>query len=81
MVERDDDNLVNPYGSERIKAGMDLALNMSDEEDRSRVECLKWEGVGHGIHFQKAKEFNELVERCAKEGREMLEKGWKGRNV
>jgi len=81
IVTGDDDNLVNPYGSERIKAGMDLALDKSDEEDRSRVECLKWEGVGHGIHFQKAKEFNELVERCPKEGREMLEKGWKGRNV
>ncbi len=81
IVTGDDDSMVNPYGSERIKAGMDLGLDGSDEEDRNRVEFLKWEGVGHGINSQKEKEFNQLVERCAKESREMLAKGWKGRNV
>ncbi|KAF8164811.1 Alpha/Beta hydrolase protein [Crassisporium funariophilum] len=34
-----------------------------------KVELVEWEGTGHGIHVQKAVEFNRLVERCVREGR------------
>ncbi|KIM42775.1 hypothetical protein M413DRAFT_70069 [Hebeloma cylindrosporum] len=78
IVTGDDDHLVRPSGSERIKKGMDSELS---ESDRGRVELLKWEGTGHGIHAQKELEFNRLVERCVREGRKALEEGFKGRDL
>ncbi|CAA7268984.1 unnamed protein product [Cyclocybe aegerita] len=79
IVTGDEDNLVHPSGSERIKASMDLALR--DDNDKERVELLKWEGTGHGIHAQREIPFNQLVERCAREGRKRLDHGWKPRDM
>jgi pimeloyl-ACP methyl ester carboxylesterase len=81
IVTGDEDHLVDPAGSERIKAGMDQAIRRGDGEDAKRVEFLRFEGTGHAIHIQKRVQINELVERCAKEGRAMLDAGWKGFNI
>jgi len=81
IVTGDEDHLVDPARSARIKAGMDQAIRRGDAEDARRVEYLKFEGTGHAIHIQKKVQINELVERCAKEGRAMLDAGWKGCNV
>jgi pimeloyl-ACP methyl ester carboxylesterase len=78
IVTGDDDHLVRPSGSERIKKGMDSELG---ESDRGRVELLKWEGTGHGIHAQREEEFNRLVERCVREGKKAVEEGFKGRDL
>ncbi|KAF8960213.1 Alpha/Beta hydrolase protein [Flammula alnicola] len=78
IVTGDDDHLVRPSGSDRIKQGMDSELS---ESDRHRVELLKWDGTGHGIHAQREVEFNQLVERCVREGEKALESGFKGRDV
>jgi len=78
IVTGDDDNLVHPSGSSRIKKGMDSELAESDKE---RVELLKWEGTGHGIHAQREVEFNRLVEKCVREGRKAVEEGFKGRDL
>ncbi|KJA21623.1 hypothetical protein HYPSUDRAFT_41738 [Hypholoma sublateritium FD-334 SS-4] len=73
LVTGDDDHLVRPVGSERIKVAMDAGLKV---DDRTRVELLRWEETGHGIHAQREGEFNELVERCMREGRALLDAGW-----
>jgi len=78
IVTGDDDHLVRPSGSERIKKGMDSELG---ESDRERVELLRWEATGHGIHAQREVEFNRLVERCVREGRKAMEEGFKGRDL
>lgn len=78
IVTGDEDYLVNPAGSERIKAAMDQAL---EKENPRRIELVKWEGTGHAIHIQKETQFNELVERCVNEGRALLDGGWKGRDI
>jgi len=79
IVTGDDDNLVRPIGSELIKTAMDQALQTDD--DKKRVELHKWEGTGHGIHSQREVMFNELVERCAREGRKLVDDGFKGWDV
>jgi pimeloyl-ACP methyl ester carboxylesterase len=84
IVTGDDDHLVRPTGSERIKRAMDAAgrVGTDDEErDRDRVELLRWSGTGHGIHAQREEEFNALVERAMREGRAILEGGFQGRDV
>ena len=73
LVTGDDDHLVRPVGSERIKAAMDAGLKA---DDRTRVELLRWNETGHGIHAQREVGFNELVERCMREGRALLDAGW-----
>jgi len=78
IVTGDEDHLVHPSGSERIKKGMESGLS---EGDRGRVELLRWEGTGHAIHAQREVEFNRLVERCVREGRKALEEGFKGRDL
>lgn len=78
IVTGDDDHLVRPIGSECIKRAMDAGLG---PDERERVELLKWEGTGHGIHAQREAEFNQLVERCVSEGRGVLQGGWKARDV
>jgi pimeloyl-ACP methyl ester carboxylesterase len=78
IVTGDDDRLVYPSGSERIKKGMDAGL---DEAGRKRVEYIKWENTGHGIHAQREEEFNALVERCLREGKAAVQAGFKGRDV
>ncbi|KAF8960226.1 hypothetical protein BDZ97DRAFT_1666151 [Flammula alnicola] len=65
IVTGDDDHLVRPSGLDRIKQGMDLELS---ESDKHRVELLRWDGTGHGIYAQREVEFNQLVERCVREG-------------
>lgn len=77
IVTGDTDNLVHTSGSERLKAAM---CDKSDQ-DSNRVEFLKWEGVGHAIHMQMESQFNELIERCAKEGLGLIENGWTGKNT
>lgn len=81
IVTGDDDHLVRPTGSERIKRAMEAGLISENESDRKRVELLKWSGTGHGIHAQREEEFNSLVERAMREGRAILEGGFKGRDV
>ncbi|KAF8185160.1 alpha/beta-hydrolase [Pholiota molesta] len=82
IVTGDDDHLVRPAGSERIKRAMDAGLGSTDgERDRDRVELLRWSGTGHGIHAQREEEFNALVERAMREGRAILEGGFQGRDV
>jgi len=70
----DTDNLVHTSGSERLYAAM-------CDQDSNRVEFLKWEGAGHGVHIQMESQLNELIERCAKEGRALIENGWTGKNT
>ncbi len=36
----------------------------------SEAELVQWENTGHAIHYQRRREFNALVERVVKEGRE-----------
>jgi hypothetical protein len=74
IVTGDCDYLVHTSGSERIKAAMDGGADQ-------RVEFLKWEGVGHAIHIQSESQLNKVIERCAKEGRALIENGWTGKNT
>lgn len=56
IVTGDDDHLVRPRMSRALKAAMPEA------------ELVEWEGTGHGIHVQRRRAFNSLVERTAREG-------------
>ncbi|PPQ86755.1 hypothetical protein CVT25_012400 [Psilocybe cyanescens] len=86
VVTGDEDHLVRPAGSVRIWEAMTggRAHAQGDGggggEGKSRVELLRWAGTGHGIHAQKEVEFNELVERCVREGRALVEAGFKPRS-
>lgn len=80
IVAGDDDNLVRPVGSVKIWKAMTGGPGQDSEETRKRVELLQWEGTGHGIHSQREVEFNELVERCMREGRALVEAGFKPRS-
>ena len=57
IVTGDEDHLVLPRNSFKLKAAMPEA------------EFVQWEQTGHGIHVQKMKEFNALIERACEEGR------------
>ncbi|KDR74369.1 hypothetical protein GALMADRAFT_250247 [Galerina marginata CBS 339.88] len=82
IVTGDDDHLVRPLGSLRIWEGMKSGVSKDDSGlDLQRVELLQWEGTGHGIHAQREVEFNALVERCVREGRALLDAGFKSRDV
>lgn len=82
LVTGDEDHLVRPSGSKRIYEAMRGGLSKSDVQSNSkRVELLQWEGTGHGIHAQREEEFNLLVERCVREGKALVEGGFKGRDV
>ncbi|KAF9480209.1 alpha/beta-hydrolase [Pholiota conissans] len=81
IVTGDDDHLVHPSGSVRIKKAMDGAPNLRDASGHERVELVQWVNTGHGIHAQREEEFNSLVERSMREGRAILEGGFKGRDV
>ena len=80
IITGDSDNLVHPSGSERIYAAMNGGGG-ANQQDFQRVEYLKWEGVGHAIHIQRESQLNEVIERCAKEGRAMIENGWTWKNT
>ncbi|KAG6830198.1 hypothetical protein H0H92_001785 [Tricholoma furcatifolium] len=58
ILTGDNDNLVLPAHSLEIKAAMPEA------------EYIQWTETGHGIHVQRAKQFNELLERTFREGQE-----------
>ncbi|TFK35025.1 alpha/beta-hydrolase [Crucibulum laeve] len=64
IVTGDDDNLVGPWHSLELKSAMPEA------------EFIQWEQTGHGIHAQRPKEFNALLEKTFKEGKEKVEAGW-----
>lgn len=56
IVTGDDDWLVSPYHSQELKASMPEA------------ELVQWKETGHGIHAQRMKAFNSLLERTFREG-------------
>jgi pimeloyl-ACP methyl ester carboxylesterase len=62
------DALIAPAESRRLWRGM---TSNQDRGQDLRVELVQWEGTGHGIHVQSEKEFNELITRCVKEGRNL----------
>ena len=70
IVTGDEDHLVAPEGSLRLWRDMASKQNKGGQD--LRVELVQWESTGHGIHVQKEKEFNELVARCAREGRNRI---------
>jgi len=57
ILTGDQDNLVSPANSLYIKSCMPDA------------EFVQWKDTGHGVHAQRHKEFNQLLERVFKEGR------------
>ena len=59
----DEDHILSPKASGRLWKGM------MGKVDEGRVELVQWKGVGHGIHAQREREFNELVARCVREGK------------
>jgi pimeloyl-ACP methyl ester carboxylesterase len=64
IVTGDDDNLVRPVGSDKIREGM---------KHPEKVEFIKWPKTGHAVHIQHEKKFNELVERACEEGKRLVE--------
>lgn len=68
IVTGDEDHLVNPEGSRRLWREMTRYKDGKGGQDL-RVELVQWENTGHGVHFQRTREFNELVARCVREGR------------
>ncbi|PFH50315.1 hypothetical protein AMATHDRAFT_145432 [Amanita thiersii Skay4041] len=65
IITGDEDNLVRPINSRRLKESMPEA------------ELLEWPGTGHAIHLQWPKRFNELLEKTFREGRRRVDDGWK----
>ncbi|KAK0210371.1 Alpha/Beta hydrolase protein [Desarmillaria ectypa] len=58
LVTGDEDNLVKSDNTFYLKRHMPEA------------ELVQWENTGHAIHYQRRCEFNALIERMVKEGRE-----------
>ena len=72
IVTGDEDHLVAPKESTRLWQGMTSNRDINGKSGQVlRVELVQWEGAGHGIHLQREREFNELVMRCVKEGRNL----------
>jgi hypothetical protein len=69
IVTGDEDHLVAPEGSRRLWRGMTSNRGV-DGRDLS-VELVQWEGIGQGIHVQREREFNELIARCVREGKNL----------
>jgi len=57
ILTGDDDNLVHPSGSLRLKHGMPDA------------ELVVWKQTGHALHLQCVKQFHPLLEKTIVEGR------------
>ena len=75
IVTGDEDRVVAPEESRRLWRGMvsndrDTSTTTKDGKDL-RVELVEWEGTGHGINVQREREFNELIMRCVREGRNL----------
>jgi pimeloyl-ACP methyl ester carboxylesterase len=74
IVTGDEDHLVAPEESRRLWRGMTSNQDIDRKPESGqdlRVELVQWEGTGHGIHIQKEREFNELITRCVREGRNL----------
>jgi pimeloyl-ACP methyl ester carboxylesterase len=63
ILTGDEDNLVLPQHSLELKESMPEA------------ELIQWTVTGHGIHVQRAKEFNQLLEKTFAEGQERSRQG------
>ncbi|KAF5336997.1 hypothetical protein D9611_002917 [Ephemerocybe angulata] len=61
ILTGDEDSLVNPANSFRLKASMPEA------------ELVQWEETGHGINNQRARRFNEALEKTWEEGKRRVE--------
>jgi pimeloyl-ACP methyl ester carboxylesterase len=69
IVTGDEDHLMAPEGSRRLWRGM---TSNRDVDGRDlEVELVQWEGTGHGIHVQREREFNGLIMRCVRDGRNL----------
>jgi pimeloyl-ACP methyl ester carboxylesterase len=80
IVTGDEDYLVAPKESRRLWKGMTSNDRKDMDEkkrggpppqDLLRVELVEFEDAGHGIHLQREEEFNKLLTRCVKEGRNL----------
>ena len=72
IVTGDVDHLVAPEGSRRLWRGMTSNQDIDGNGGQDlRVELLQWEDTGHAIHLQRDREFNELIMRCVREGRNL----------
>lgn len=60
IVTGDEDHLVDPANSRYMK------------EHMPEAELVEWAGAGHGVQVQCRKQFNALLERVVKEGRDRL---------
>jgi pimeloyl-ACP methyl ester carboxylesterase len=60
ILTGDEDQLVATENSFYLKKHM------------KEAEFIQWKETGHAIHFQRTKEFNELIERLMTEGRERV---------
>ena len=68
----DEDRLVAPQESKRLWRRMTNNQDIDGKGEQDlRVELVQWEGTGHGIHLQKEREFNELITRCVREGKDL----------
>ena len=72
ILTGNEDHLVAPKGSMRLWKGM-VSERDKDGKDRRdlRVELVQWKDTGHGLHIQREREFNELIARCVREGRNL----------
>ncbi|KAM6495383.1 alpha/beta-hydrolase [Amanita muscaria] len=64
IVTGDEDNLIRLHNSYRLKEAMPEA------------ELVQFKETGHGLHTQRKREFNKLIQRTIREGGERLAKGW-----
>ena len=64
ILTGDEDYLVHPRNSFHLKKHMPEA------------EFVQWEGTGHGIHAQRPKRFNTLLEKVFEEGRQRVQGGF-----
>ncbi|KIL67270.1 hypothetical protein M378DRAFT_122967 [Amanita muscaria Koide BX008] len=64
IVTGDEDNLIRLSNSYRLKEAMPSA------------ELVQFRESGHGLHAQRKREFNKLIQRTIREGGERLAKGW-----
>jgi hypothetical protein len=73
IVTGEEDHLVAPKESRRLWRGMTSNQDIIDRKGGQdlKVGLVQWEGTGHGIHIQKEREFNKLITRCVREGRNL----------
>jgi len=43
------------------------------KEQMKEAEFVQWKETGHAIHFQRPKDFNQLVERVIEDGRQRIQ--------